>query len=300
MPPLRKRTVTDNPKKPPPPVRFLKGVGPSRAEILARAGIETIEDLLYHLPRKLEDRSHITPIAQLKINETATICATVADIRAAGGRYRRIHRLMLWLEDESGEIEAVFFNRKYLEDRFEVGMQLVLAGKVKLYQGRGKAVTMQLVSPEFEIVEGEIPDSGAGIVPFYTAPSGLSQQLHIWPTAFCEQLAARGYHVTRFDNRDVGRSTHLRFRPPSLTASLLRRWPPQQYDLSDMAADTAGLLDALGHPHAHLIGSNELGPSIRKHWNHPLRFAPVTARHFRLGVLGRNTYIREFQLFEKE
>ncbi|MGH3741399.1 MAG: alpha/beta fold hydrolase, partial [Micromonosporaceae bacterium] len=84
--------------------------------------------------------------------------------------------------------------------------------------------------------------------------AGLGQQLHSWPDGFCEQLAARGYRLIRFDNRDVGRSTHLRFRPPSISAAMMRRWPPEQYDLGDMAADTVGLLDALDCPEAHLVG----------------------------------------------
>jgi pimeloyl-ACP methyl ester carboxylesterase len=84
--------------------------------------------------------------------------------------------------------------------------------------------------------------------------AGLGQQLHSWPDELCSQLADRGYRVIRFDNRDVGRSTHIRFRPPSVGAIALRRWPPEQYDLSDMAADTVGLLDALGIENAHIVG----------------------------------------------
>ncbi|TCO59763.1 alpha/beta fold hydrolase [Actinocrispum wychmicini] len=86
--------------------------------------------------------------------------------------------------------------------------------------------------------------------------AGLGQQMYSWPTAFCEQLAGRGYQVTRFDNRDVGRSTHMRFRPPNPAAILRRRWPEGQYDLTDMARDTVGLLDALGHDDAHLVGAS--------------------------------------------
>ena len=85
---------------------------------------------------------------------------------------------------------------------------------------------------------------------------GLGQQMNSWPTAFCEQLAARDYRVVRFDNRDTGQSTHLRFRPPSVAALLARRWPAEQYDLTDMAADTVGLLDALGYHDAHLVGAS--------------------------------------------
>ncbi|MCR6482579.1 alpha/beta fold hydrolase [Amycolatopsis sp. OK19-0408] len=84
--------------------------------------------------------------------------------------------------------------------------------------------------------------------------AGLGQQLHSWPDAFCAQLAERGFEVVRFDNRDVGRSTHPRFRPASLPAMLAGRFPPEQYDLKDMAADTVGLLDALDIETAHIAG----------------------------------------------
>jgi pimeloyl-ACP methyl ester carboxylesterase len=81
----------------------------------------------------------------------------------------------------------------------------------------------------------ELGDAGADPL---VLVAGLGQQVHSWPTAFCERLAARGYRVIRFDNRDVGRSTHLRFRPPGPVAMLARRRDPQQYDLTDLATDT--------------------------------------------------------------
>ncbi len=84
--------------------------------------------------------------------------------------------------------------------------------------------------------------------------AGLGMQLHSWPDEFCELLTSRGYLVTRFDNRDVGRSAHLDFPPPRPLAMLRKRWDPRQYQLADMAADTAGLLDALGLPSANLVG----------------------------------------------
>jgi pimeloyl-ACP methyl ester carboxylesterase len=84
---------------------------------------------------------------------------------------------------------------------------------------------------------------------------GLGQQLHgSWPTDFATTLAARGYHVTRFDNRDVGRSTHMDFPPPKPFAILRGGNHPRQYHLGDMARDTIGLLDALGYRDAHLAG----------------------------------------------
>ncbi|WP_040805513.1 alpha/beta fold hydrolase [Nocardia concava] len=84
--------------------------------------------------------------------------------------------------------------------------------------------------------------------------AGLGQQKHEWHDGLVTLLAERGYDVVRFDNRDVGKSTHLRFRPPGPAQMLRKRWDPQQYDLGDMALDTLGLLDALGWERAHLAG----------------------------------------------
>ena len=93
--------------------------------------------------------------------------------------------------------------------------------------------------------------------------AGLGMKMHSWPDDFCELLTSRGYLVTRFDNRDVGRSAHLGFPPPRPLAMLRQRWDPRQYRLADMAADTAGLLDALGLPSASLVGISMGGILIR-------------------------------------
>jgi pimeloyl-ACP methyl ester carboxylesterase len=84
--------------------------------------------------------------------------------------------------------------------------------------------------------------------------AGLGQQLVSWPQELCDGLVARGFHVVRFDNRDVGRSTRIASPPPAPPKMLLRRFPPGQYDLSDMAADAAGLLRALERDAAHVVG----------------------------------------------
>ncbi|MEU6582536.1 alpha/beta hydrolase [Nocardia sp. NPDC046763] len=84
--------------------------------------------------------------------------------------------------------------------------------------------------------------------------AGLGQQKHEWHDGLIAQLVVRGYDVVRFDNRDVGTSTHAGFRPPGGLAMARKRWDPQQYDLGDMAVDTVGLLDTLGWRSAHLVG----------------------------------------------
>jgi pimeloyl-ACP methyl ester carboxylesterase len=84
--------------------------------------------------------------------------------------------------------------------------------------------------------------------------AGLGMDLNSWPAEFCELFTSRGFLVIRFDNRDVGQSTHLDFPAPRPLAMLRKRWHPRQYLLADMAADTVGLLDAAGLPYAHLVG----------------------------------------------
>src|SRR3954452_13625655 len=85
---------------------------------------------------------------------------------------------------------------------------------------------------------------------------GLATQMIAWPDEMCEQLAARRFHVVRFDNRDAGRSTHVKGRPPKLRELLVRSKKPARYRLSDMAGDAAGLLRALDLAPAHVIGAS--------------------------------------------
>ena len=85
---------------------------------------------------------------------------------------------------------------------------------------------------------------------------GLGTQMIAWPDELCEAIAARGHYVIRYDNRDVGLSTHLDEMPvPRLQDVVLRRRRPP-YTVSDMAADALGLLDELGIESAHVVGAS--------------------------------------------
>jgi pimeloyl-ACP methyl ester carboxylesterase len=88
---------------------------------------------------------------------------------------------------------------------------------------------------------------------------GLGTQMVAWQDDFCRQLAAKGLYVVRFDNRDIGRSTHLQGPPPSLVELLRYSGNGARYTLADMAQDAAGLLSELELAPAHVIGASQGG-----------------------------------------
>jgi pimeloyl-ACP methyl ester carboxylesterase len=85
---------------------------------------------------------------------------------------------------------------------------------------------------------------------------GLGTQMVAWPEDFCQELVDEGFYVIRFDNRDIGRSTHIEGAPTPTIPQLLMRRPPAAYRLEDMAGDTAGLLEGLGIGAAHVVGAS--------------------------------------------
>lgn len=104
-------------------------------------------------------------------------------------------------------------------------------------------------------------DAGDPAAPVILLVMGLATQLIAWPDELVERLVASGFRVVRFDNRDVGLSTHLHGAPAinplvALAASRLRLPFPLAYTLTDMAADAVGLLDALGVERAHVVGAS--------------------------------------------
>jgi pimeloyl-ACP methyl ester carboxylesterase len=108
---------------------------------------------------------------------------------------------------------------------------------------------------------------------------GVGAQLVGWPDGFCMTLVERGLQVIRFDNRDVGRSSHLSNAPaPDLPAVLRGDLSSVSYTLSDMAADTIGLLDILGFDSAHFVGAS-MGGAIAQTAaiEHPNRVRSLTS-----------------------
>jgi pimeloyl-ACP methyl ester carboxylesterase len=109
------------------------------------------------------------------------------------------------------------------------------------------------VSPDIELCYetfGDPSDPTALLI------MGLATQMIAWNDDFCRQLAERGFHVVRFDNRDIGRSTHVEGSPPTTGQLLRRSRKAASYTLGDMADDAAGLLRELDLAPAHVIGAS--------------------------------------------
>jgi len=155
-------------------IRYVKGVGPSRAKTFAHLGVESVEDLLYLFPRRYEDRRSMTTIAQLKAGEWHTIAGKITRHDSRKTWHTRKHVCEIIIDDGTGCIYGVWFNQPYLSAYFKLGQQVILHGKVETYKER-----LQIVSPEYEIIEEE--ESGESlsigrIVPVYPLTRGMTQR----------------------------------------------------------------------------------------------------------------------------
>lgn len=158
------------------PVRYLKGVGPKRAELLAKIGIATVEDLLNYFPRDYQDRTQIKLIRDLLAREVVTIQGTVQaihEIRPYRMSRSLRHILKVTLTDSSGIIHAVWFNQPYRAKQFQQGQKIIMTGKTRFNAG-----DFEIDPIDYEIIGEEEPAvvKGPGIVPLYPLSEGLEQR----------------------------------------------------------------------------------------------------------------------------
>jgi ATP-dependent DNA helicase RecG len=148
-------------------VRYLKGVGPRRAEELSRLGVKTVKDLFYLFPRRYEDRRKLRKISELEANQIASVKGKV--VLTSLRRTRRGMAIFeAVLDDGSGVLLATWFNRPYLGGIIKRGQQLLLYGKIDFYNG------LRILSPDFEILEEE--KFNLGILPVYPLAGKLTQK----------------------------------------------------------------------------------------------------------------------------
>ena len=156
-----KRTMKD--------IRYLKGVGEKRAELFAKKGINTVEDLLYFFPRTYEDRSKTKYIADCENGETVCVSITVY----SPVREHRIRRNMtvysMIASDESGVMNVVWYNNRFVKDAFKTGEKYILYGKIAFNRNK-----IEMVNPMFE--KGEGGKFTGKIVPIYPLTENLKQK----------------------------------------------------------------------------------------------------------------------------
>ena len=151
-------------------LRYVKGVGPRRAEALLKLGIQNLHDLLFFFPRRYEDRSQFTEISKLQPGETASVCGEV--LKCSVRPLKRMAIVEAIVGDDSAAIHAVWFNQRYLKDQFRAGRKVILYGKAEWYQNR-----IQMNAPEYEFAEGDEKTVHTGIItPIYPLTEGLFQR----------------------------------------------------------------------------------------------------------------------------
>ena len=158
------------------PIQFVKGVGPRRARLLEKLGILTVEDALWFVPWRYDDRLEVLPIRNLLPGMKATIKGRVETCRVKATSRRRMVVVTLTVCDETGVMECVFFNQPYLEKIFLRGVSVLVTGAVAP-NPHGRSPLM-MKGPQYEIMAADDleEDAGGRIVPIYHETYGLSSK----------------------------------------------------------------------------------------------------------------------------
>ena len=175
LPTKRPAAATSRPRRVPPPPKGVTldspleqagGIHATYLRSLKRLGLRTIRDLLYHFPRRYDDFTSLRPIAALRYGCTETIIATVQQVEQRQTWSGRT-LISALVSDDSGSIEAVWFNQPYLLRALRPGMPIVLSGRVDQFRGR-----LTLQSPEWEPYDEELIHTGR-LVPVYPLAGDL-------------------------------------------------------------------------------------------------------------------------------
>lgn len=146
----------------------VKGLGGKRSEKLAEAGIETVADLLHHVPRRYIDRSRKEPIAKVPIGSEVTIIGQVVSVKQRRPR-RNLQIIEAVIEDDSARIKAVWFNQGYLVKRLQNADEVALSGVVESFRG-----SLQMKTPAVDVLSGDTEGLTVGrVVPVHSTAGGV-------------------------------------------------------------------------------------------------------------------------------
>ena len=154
----------------------VRGVGVKKASAFARLGVQTVYDFLTYYPRAYEDQSRMTPIAQLRAGERATVLGVIQTVTEKQTRRRGFTVLTALVGDGTGYVQAVWFNQRFLKGKLREGQRILLSGKADYaYNGGGQLALTNITS--FEMLGAqETADEHLGILPVYAATEGLTQK----------------------------------------------------------------------------------------------------------------------------
>ncbi len=151
------------------PLQYVKGVGPRKAELLAKYGLKSVHDMLLYFPREYLDRTSVVPISELKTDQPATIIGVV---KAHGILYGKRRRYEVILEDQGSAISLLFFSGiKYWERLFKKGQVFAASGTVTYFQG------YQIIHPDLERLEDDTDKMvhAGRIIPVYPQTAELTK-----------------------------------------------------------------------------------------------------------------------------
>jgi ATP-dependent DNA helicase RecG len=152
-------------------IEVLKGVSRATAARLARLGVRTIGDLLYHFPHRYSDFAHIRPISQIVVGEEQTVLATVWTA-AETTLGRRLKGSEAVVGDDTGTLRVIWWGQRYIARQLRPGMRLALSGRVTVFRGR-----WQMENPEYEALTSDDLIHTARLVPVYPLTEGLSPRV---------------------------------------------------------------------------------------------------------------------------
>lgn len=157
------------------PVQYVKGVGPGIARLLGKKNLKTVEDMLYFLPRRYEDRRSVKKISQAQIGSRETVIGEV--ISAEVQHYRKKRVFEVTIDDGSGRLTAKWFkgNHAYLRKTFKKDARVIFTGEVREF-----LFAKDMIHPDFEIISGDENTDDSlhfkRIVPIYSETEGLHQK----------------------------------------------------------------------------------------------------------------------------
>jgi ATP-dependent DNA helicase RecG len=156
-------------------VQYVKGVGEKLAQVLSKLNIYTLGDLLFHLPRRYEDRRHFRKIAHARVGEAVTVSGKLVTVDNV--KVRNLTLTKAYLDDGSGVLELVWYNQPYMKENLNKlrNSQIVAYGVIK-----ESPYGLQMETPEWEdLPDGADPDSLLSvnrIVPIYPLTEGIRQK----------------------------------------------------------------------------------------------------------------------------